>query len=172
MPTERASRLLQDAVRAATLAVAIGVLAAAEIGRGYGQATTAAERSVSGLVRLVAEQTERTIQGIDLTLIGIRDALKVAPDLPPHDPAFRAALQERLKVLPYVLSLCVIGPDGIVIHGSGDPSTQTLGFSDRPYFQVHRDDPRVGLHIGQPLQNRFHKVWFVSVSRRLTGPDG
>ena len=95
------------------LALAVGLLAAAEIWRGLIQATTTAERSVVGLVRLLAEQTERTIQAIDLSLIGISDALRLAPALRPNDPAFRAALQERLKRLTArereVMSLVVTG---------------------------------------------------------------
>jgi signal transduction histidine kinase len=172
MPTRRGAQLLHDVGRAVALGLVIGLLGSAEIWRSYGQATSVAERTVAGLVRLVAEQTERTIQAIDLTLVGIRDALQVAPGLPPHDPAFKAALKERLKGLPYVLSLCVIGPDGFVMHNSDDPVAEGVSLSDRPYFQVHRDDARVGLHIGRPLRNRFRETWYVSVSRRLARPDG
>jgi signal transduction histidine kinase len=172
MATKRPIRLLRDAGRVVALGLVIGFVAAAEILRSYGQATGTAERSVAGLVRLVAEQTERTIQAIDLTLIGIRDALQVAPGLPSHDPAFKAALQERLKGLPYVLTLCVIGPNGFVVHDSSEPVAEPASFADRPYFQVHRDDPRTGLHIGPPLRSRRFDTWFVSVSRRIAKPDG
>ena len=172
MATQRATRLLRDAGRIVGLGLVVGVVSAAEIWRSYGQATGTAERSVAGLARLVAEQTERTIQAIDLTLIGIGDALQVAPGLSPHDPAFRAALQERLKGLPYVLTLCVIGPDGFVTQGSAEPIAERASFANRPYFQVHRDDPRAGLHIGPPLHNRRLDAWFVSVSRRIANSDG
>ena len=97
------------------LALFLGLLAGAEMWRSYGQATSAAERSAEGFVKLLAEQTEGAIQAIDLTLIGMRDALQVAPGLAPNDPAYRAALKERLKSLPYVRALFVIGPDGFII---------------------------------------------------------
>ncbi len=101
------------------LALVIGLLAGGEIWRSYRQATSAAERSAAGLVHLLAEQTERTIQALDLTLIGMRDALLVAPRLEPDDPAYRAALKERLKSLPYVRSLFVVGADGFATQDSG-----------------------------------------------------
>ena len=82
MATQRATRLLRDAGRIVGLGIVVGLVSAAEIWRSYGQATGTAERSVAGLARLVAEQTERTIQAIDLTLIGIGDALQVAPGGP------------------------------------------------------------------------------------------
>jgi two-component system, NtrC family, sensor kinase len=156
------------------LALVVGLFAVAEVWRSHRQATSAAERSIVGLVRLIAEQSERTIQAIDLTLIGIRDGLQLAPSLPPNDAAFGAALKERLKSLPYVYSLCVIGPDGTVIHDSsaGDPAAKPLSFTDRPYFQLHKEDASVGLHIGHPLRNRYSDAWFVSVSRRIADPAG
>jgi signal transduction histidine kinase len=172
MPKGGATGPVRHVGQLVALALVVGLVAAAEVWRSYDQATAAAERSLSGLVRLIAEQTERTIQAIDLTLLGIRDALRVAPGLPPHDPAFTAALKERLRRLPYVHSLCVIGPDGFVTHDSHDPVPERASFADRQYFQIHRDNPGVGLHIGRPLRNRYSHSWFVSVSRRITNPDG
>ena len=54
------------------------------------------------LVHVLAEQTERTSQAVDFTLMGIRDALTTTPDLSDNDPDFRDGLRERLKALPYV----------------------------------------------------------------------
>ena len=48
----------------------------------------------------------------------------------------------------------------------------SLSLEDRPYFQAHREDPSLGLHIGKPLQSRSVGVWFVSFSRRINNPDG
>jgi signal transduction histidine kinase len=152
--------------------LALGLLAAAEMWRAHQHATTTAERSIEGFTRLLAEQTEGTIQAIDLTLIGMRDALQVAPGLAPNDPAYRAAMMERLKGLPYVRALFVVGADGFVTHDTDYPSTPRVSLKDRDYFQVHRNDPGLGLHIGRPLKSRSVGVWFVSFSRRLNNPDG
>ena len=152
------------------LALVIGLLAGGEIWRSYRQATSAAERSAAALVHLLAEQTERTIQAIDLTLIGMRDALLVAPRLAPDDPAYRAALQERLKSLPYVRSLFVVGADGFATQDSG--ALHETSLADRPYVQAHREVPDLGLHIGQPLRSVTTDFWFISLSRRIANADG
>lgn len=154
------------------LALAVGLPAAAEVWRSYAEATAAAERSAASMVRLIAEQTERTVQAIDLTLIGIRDVLTLAPGLPRHDPASKAALKERLKSLPSVYSLCVIGADGSVVHESNDAVAEGENFADRPYFEVHKNHLDAGLYIGRPLRSRRSNKWFVSVSRRIANPDG
>src|SRR5262245_35131789 len=100
------------------LALFIGLLGGSEILRSHQEATSNAERSIVRLVGLLAEQKERTIQAIDFTLIFMRDALQFAPNLTPNDPAYRAALQERLKSFRYVRSLFVVGPDGLTLHDS------------------------------------------------------
>jgi signal transduction histidine kinase len=170
MPKETATRPALLVGRLVGLALVVGLLAAAEMWRSYHEATRAAERSVVGFAHLLAEQTERTVQAIDFTLIGINDALRVAPDLPPNDPAFRSALKERLKSLDYVRALYVVGPDGFVTQGSSD--VQHGNLADRPYFQAHQEDPLLGLHIGQPLRSRPGDIWFISLSRRITTADG
>jgi signal transduction histidine kinase len=152
--------------------LALGLLAVAETWRSHQHATTATERSIEGFTKLLAEQTESIIQAIDLTLIGMRTALQLAPGLAPNDPAYRAAMIERLKSLPYVRALFVIGADGFITHDTDYPSTPRVSLEDRDYFQAHRKDPGLGLHIGRPLKSRSVGVWFLSFSRRLNNPDG
>jgi signal transduction histidine kinase len=154
------------------LGLLMGLLAATEVWQSRAQATRTAEQSAGSLVRLVAEQTERTIQAIDLTLIFMRDALRVAPALPADDPAYRAALRERLKDIPFVRALFVIGPDGFITHDTDYPSTPRVSFADRGYFRIHQEDSEVGLYIGEPLRSRSVGVWFVGLSRRIDNPDG
>jgi signal transduction histidine kinase len=153
------------------LTIAIGLLATTAVRYSHRQATVEAERAATVLVRLLAEQTERTIQAVDFTLIGMREALLASPDMPPHDPAYRASLKERLNSLPYVRALFVVGSDGRVIHDSDFPSHE-INLADLPYIQLHRREPSLGLHIGQPLQAISNGVWFISLSRRINKPDG
>ncbi|MET0660820.1 MAG: ATP-binding protein [Steroidobacteraceae bacterium] len=159
--------------RVAGLALVVGLLAAIEVWHSYRQVTHAAQQSVDGLVRLLAEQTERTIQAVDLTLIGMRDALSVAPNIAANDASYRDTLRDRLKSLPYVRALFVIGSDGFIAHDTNFPTTPRINFADRAYFEAHRLHPDLGLHIGQPLRSRSTVgVWFVSLSRRISNADG
>src|SRR5262245_56797130 len=128
---EKTSSALRYVGRLLALGLGISALAALELWRSFSQATSAAEQSVTGLVSLLAEQTERTVQAIDLTLIGMRDALQVAPNLPTDDPAFRATMSHRLKGLPYVRALFVIGPDGFLTHDTDYPTTPRVSLADR-----------------------------------------
>ena len=66
----------------------------------------------------------------------------------------------------------MIGPDGFITQDSDHPNTPRVSLADRDYFIAHATNPDLGLHIGRPLVSRSVGVWFVSLSRRLTKPDG
>jgi two-component system, NtrC family, sensor kinase len=107
------------------LAIVLASLAGAELWRSYHQALKDGEREAENLMHLLAEQMERTVQAIDFTLIGMRDALAVAPDTQANDPRLQATLKGRLAALPFVRALFVIGPDGFLIHDTDYPARRT-----------------------------------------------
>jgi two-component system, NtrC family, sensor kinase len=131
----------------------------------------AGERSVSALVRVLEEQTARSFEAVDLTLLDMIDVMRLNPSLPAHDARFEESMRQRLRLLPYVRALYVIGPDGFIKQDTDHPKTSHVSLADRDYFQAHAKDPSLSLHIGQPLISRSLGTWFVSVSRRLDGPD-
>src|SRR5258706_13990883 len=47
------------------------------------------------------------------------------------------------------------------------PPRSPLSFSDRQYFQAHRDNPNLGFLIGQPYIGRTAKRLIISATRRL-----
>jgi signal transduction histidine kinase len=124
------------------------------------------------LAHVLEEQTASAFQGVDLTLVGIADAVAVAPRLAPHDADFENALRRRLTRLPFVRALFVIGADGFITQDTDYPRTPHVSLADRAYFRLHRDDPTAGLHIAPPLLSRSIGTWFISVSRRISARDG
>ena len=132
----------------------------------------AGERSAHALARVLEEQTARGLQAVDLTLAGIIDTLTLSPGLREHDPAFEDTLRQRLHALPQVWALTVVGPGGVITQGTAPPGTPPVSVADRDYFSAHITDPSPGLRIGKPLISRSAGVRFISVSRRITRPDG
>jgi two-component system NtrC family sensor kinase len=145
-----------------------------EIIRTYGHVIDVARQRAGNLTLVLDEQTKRTVQVADFALLDIADRLREAPDTPSHAPRFTARLRERLLHLPYVRALFVIGADGFLLQDS-DAGTPNVSLADRDYFKVHVDDPNVELYIGPPLKSRSTQIgspWFLSMSRRITLPDG
>ncbi|MBJ6124825.1 hybrid sensor histidine kinase/response regulator [Microvirga splendida] len=168
----RPTRYALPLAPAVVLALGILLLGALELLQSHKEAAGRGEENARNLADVLAEQTERTFQAVDFTLLGIRDAWTAAPDMPDNDLRFRESLTERLKALPYVRALYVIGPDGFIAHDTDYPSTPRVSLADRPYFKAHQQDPALGLHVAQPLRSRSVGVWFVSFSRRINRPDG
>lgn len=123
-------------------------------------------------VQLLEEQTVRSFQVVDLTLVAIADAMRIAPLLRDHDPVFEETLRRKRDALPYVRALFVIGADGHITQDTDHPHTPRVHLADRPYFQAHARDPRLGLHVGRPLVSRSVNRWFVSMSRRFDDRHG
>jgi signal transduction histidine kinase len=130
-------------------------------------------RAAAGrLAHALEEQAARAFHGVDLTLLGIADAMAVAPRLEAHNPAFEDALRRRLAHLPFVRGLFVVGADGFVIQETNQPRSPHLSLADRGYFRVQAENPETGLYISAPLMSRVVGRWFISASRRINGATG
>jgi two-component system, NtrC family, sensor kinase len=155
-------------------ALLITGFAALEIADTYRDVIRAGRTRGTNLALLLEEQTRRTVQAIDFSLQTIADTLQEVPNTAKHDPALTARMRSRLKELPYVRALFVIGSDGFLIQDT-DSDTPNVSLADRDYFLVHKNDPGSdgGLYIGQPLRSRsLGAPWFLSISRRITLPTG
>lgn len=150
------------------IAAAVGVLVLRER-----EATVErASRVLSALALVLETQTARTFQAVDLTLTGAVDALRIADDVQPDDPEFRAALIRRLQNLrPYVRAIYIVDEHGRIIHDTDHPLTPVLSPENRPYFERHRENPGLVSSISAPLENHPELGWFVPVTRRVGSED-
>lgn len=70
-------------------------------------------------------------------------------------------------------SLRVIAADGRVIFNAGETAElPDVNVFDRTYFQQHSKDPKSGLIASEPLLSRFTGKWLITLSRRMSAPDG
>jgi two-component system, NtrC family, sensor kinase len=168
----RSRRFFLSVAPALALAIGILLLGAMDLWQSHRAARMRGEENARNLVHLLAEQTERTFQAIDLTLQGVGAVLTAHPDIPDNDAGFRDTLTGRLRTLPYVRALFAVGPDGFLVHDTGYPATPHVSVADRPYFKDHRENAKLGLHIGHPLRSRVDDTWLISFSRRLDRHDG
>jgi signal transduction histidine kinase len=154
------------------LSALIAGFVALEISRSYDDAIGVGWTRSSNLALVLEEQTRRTVQAIDLSLLSIVDTLRLAPQTPSHDVILTRRLQSRLRELPYVRAFFVIGADGFLIQDT-DTDTPNVSLADRDYFRAQAENPDAGLYIGQPLRSRSTgSPWFLSMSRRITLEDG
>lgn len=147
--------------------IAATVVVGALVYAGRTVALDRAQRSSAAFALAVQESTARTFQAIDLTLRAIADAHHLKPRPGKNDPDFQLLLSQRLKDLPYVRAIFIIGPDGFLIHDTDFPRTPDVSLADRAYFKLHQSDPALERSISAPLLSRSGTGWFLPVAHRL-----
>jgi PAS domain S-box-containing protein len=133
-----------------------------------------AQREVANMSRILAEQTSRTLQGVDLVLKGAIERVqegRIQPWLMEH-ATVRALMRARISGMPYVRALCIFDAQGYLsLHSHASP-TPNLFAGDRDYFKVHVENSGYGLYIDKPIRSRLNGEWTIQLSRRIDGPGG
>ncbi len=134
--------------------------------------------SVTNLGVVLAEQTSRYVQVVDLALAEVQ-ARVAALDIKTPDElvisagteATRDFLRGRLKNLPQANSFSLFKPDGQMFLTTRAQWPSDLNMSDRDYHRyfVAHDDP--GPFISAPVQSRVTGTPTVYIARRINGPS-
>jgi PAS domain S-box-containing protein len=179
-PTRRAV----DVSRRLWLVCALLVLASLVTGAGLSwqlrQAALAnSERELTNLGTVLAEQTSRTIQSVDLVLrevqartasLGLRSPEQFRSQMVGENA--HQFLVSRLRNLPQADAIALVDAQGMLMDWTRDEPVPRTDFSDRDYFRrlSSYDDPDI--FISEPTHGRFTKKWIMFVARRINGPDG
>lgn len=157
------------------VALIVGLIAGAAflIAQSHDRALAAAEREIVTLDLVLAEQTARAVEGIDLLLDGTIDRLLALPASVQNDPqAMRDFLAERVRVLGQVRALAVLDIQGTVLNASHDAPGPDRPGSEAPYFTLHTIVSPSGLYIDRPRYVGLLRSWVNVVSRVIVDRDG
>ncbi len=139
----------------------------------HDRALAAAEREIVTLDLVLAEQTARAVEGIDLLLDGTIDRLLALSPTTQNDPqAMRDFLAERVRVLAQVRALAVLDIQGTVLHASHDAPGPDRPGGDAPYFTLHTIVSPSGLYIDRPRYVGLLRSWVNVVSRVIVDREG
>jgi len=173
--------LLADATHAARLRLSIitvGVLVIAAFAgttvydswRTYNNVITANERELGNLAKALAEEAEGSLQLADLLL---RDTVTwYANERPSPGKVADDKLATKAAGLPQVREVRIIDEDGIPRFRSRELPADSSPLADRPYFIAHRDHPRLGVVLSDPLITEIEHRPAVVMSRRIDKRDG
>ena len=136
-------------------------------------------RTVSTLGVALAEQTERSLQAVDLVLqdlarrlteAGVRD--RAGLHALAGTQATHELLKERLFGLPQADDLPIMDADGQLVNFTRSWPGPTIDVRDRDYFIHLKDHDDPGAFVGAPVQSRGTGAWVVPFVRRLNDPQG
>jgi len=128
--------------------------------------------SVNNVAFALAQQANETLKEADIVLVGILERLR-------HDGVGPATIERthnilaiRVKELAQLNGIFVYDENGNWIVTSQDKLETKFNNSDREYFLYHRDHDDTGPYIGLPIQSRSTGRWILTISRRVSKPDG
>jgi diguanylate cyclase (GGDEF)-like protein/PAS domain S-box-containing protein len=131
------------------------------------------------LAIVLAEQTSRSIQTVDVVLRDIQDHVVTSGVVSPEQFRERLRsremhdfLRSRAERLPQLDSIALVGADGKRVANVLEWPAAPTDFSDRDYLQhfAALDDPE--LFISAPVVSRTTGAWTLYLSRRVDGPNG
>ena len=126
-----------------------------------------ARADAANLARAFDEHIQRTIAGLDQTLLYLRAEFR-------HDPAhFDISRSVANNVILRRVSVQIgrIGADGW-LKDSNLPGFQAVDLSDREHFLVQRDGGRDDLFVSKPVLGRTSGKWSIQLTRRLDDAAG
>src|SRR5258708_7773703 len=125
------------------------------------QALVVAKRQVADVAFMLAEQTDRSLQAVELlekNLIGRMRRLDIASiaamekQLAGYDA--HVLLKDIISGLPHVASVALIDADGTPISLARVWPLPPLSRADRDYYKARASDPQRVSFLGAPVQNR------------------
>jgi len=137
-----------------------------------------AKRELVTLDILLMEESERSLQSVDLVLRSLQD--KIAADTITTPEAFKSMesspdrhelLSAKIIGIPQIEAVSLIGADGRVISTSRDDLPQ-VDLSDRDYFVALRDASEDAAFLGELAKNRVSGTWSLFLARRMSAANG
>lgn len=133
-----------------------------------------ARGEIISLSKILAEQTTRSFDGIDLVLRGVQDRLAdgIGQKLSLDSSMVFFLLRARVTSLPQVASVFIIDANGDVLNSSRGASARGHSVRDQPFFSVWREGYQKELFVGHPARSRIDGRWSLYLSRPLLDMRG
>jgi diguanylate cyclase (GGDEF)-like protein len=131
-----------------------------------------AAQAAQSLTKALESEILNAVQSVDFSLQGISEKLQ-RPDVIRAEPALRQLVLFDWAIhTKSVSSILVLNEQGAITYSTHGEKVAAVVNADRDYFQHHAKDPSSALYIGRPIVGRSTGTEVVTLSRRLSNPDG
>ncbi len=150
----------------------IVAMAAFDIVRSYHHAVEETGRELDTQARIIAEQTARSVQAVDIVLRHVATEFQRGR-LSKLSPAeLHAYLDGQAVGLTQVDGFAMHDASGEALAISWLPPETKLEVAHLEAFTRVRDDPRAGLHVSPAVHSPSDGQWMLPLARRLETPTG
>jgi hypothetical protein len=135
-------------------------------------------RTLAAIDLLLVQETEHTLQSVDLVLVNISAKLRTDGVLTAAAFAAQGAiathemLKSRLIGIPQLDAISLISATGQLISFSRAFPAPNINVADRDYFRALKSEPSDTVFISTPVRNRDTGTWTIYVARRISGSSG
>jgi PAS domain S-box-containing protein len=152
----------------------IVAMAVFDVVRGYRAAIDETGRQLELQARIIAEQTARVMQAVDVVLRHLDEQFRQGLFEGMSEAELHAYLREQAVGIEQVAGLLVISPDGkpravSLMHPLPVPSPSVAG---RPTFEKIKATRDIGLVIDPAVKSDYFNLWVFPIARRLETPTG
>jgi diguanylate cyclase (GGDEF)-like protein len=138
-----------------------------------------ARRDSANLALVLAEQSARAVQTVDLALRDLQDSISQS-DAGTTDTfaqamsgaRFHRELHEKAIRLQHADVFAIVDAQGRILNSSRENPNLGLDLSDRDYIQHFKDHDDLNLFVSAPTQDRISKRWVIFLARRITSSEG
>jgi diguanylate cyclase (GGDEF)-like protein len=129
-----------------------------------------ARQTIENLASSIDAEISRNVELYDLSLRAVANNM-VMPELKDvSKPIRHLILFDHAATAKHFGAIQVFDANGILTIDASTLDPVADSRSSEEYFQVHRDQPDVGLYISRPMLHRG--AYAIVLSRRITGADG
>jgi PAS domain S-box-containing protein len=165
---------------AGTIIIAITVAAAGlNIWSTRADAIAYSRQEMTNLGVILAEQTARSFQAVDLVLQETRGMVLAAGVTTRDQFRTRMASEEvhkflvaRLQSLPQADVVTLIDDTGRIINFSRTWPAPAIETADRDFYAYQREHDEAVAFVGVPVRNKVTGNWVITMTRRISGPGG
>ncbi len=167
------------------ICIAAGLIGLAVIAIGFvinslrQDAVADAKREIGNIAVVLAEQTSRSVQAIDLVMTELQErfdsvAIRNVAEFRERTVGIDThhMLRERLARLPQADVIALIDANGDTVNSSRSWPIAPFNASERDYFRYFKSGEQYGIYISELLLNRITTHKTVFFSRRLSADDG
>jgi PAS domain S-box-containing protein len=143
------------------------------------EAIARSRQNIINLGVVLAEQTARSMQAVDLVLHETTAMVRAAGVHSPEQfqrlmgtEEVHRFLVDRLKVLPQADAVGLVNADGKLVNSSRFWPAPDFDVSDREYYKYLRQNDHPGIYISAPAVSRFTGARVFFLTQRIDGPNG
>ena len=127
----------------------------------------------------MAEQTARSLEGIDLTVESVAEQIPAEYRRSPEafkrlrtDRQVHEILKAKASSLPQMEALSLIAADGTLVNFTRHFPAPALDLSQRDYYLALKDADPGHAHLSRPTKSLVTQEWTLYIARRVNDPNG